>query len=100
MIDQKRQHEEKSEINPVVAAVTGAVIGVGVAVAGAVALTDEKNRKRVKDVLSNVKNQAMGYMDDMQEKAADKKIEVKRKLAEGEKELKKAANTEKATHTN
>jgi hypothetical protein len=67
--------------------VAGAVIG---AVAGAaVVLNDEKNREKVKEALSNVKDQVVGYMEDMQSRTQDKKIEVKEKLAEGEKIIKK-----------
>ena len=39
---------KKKEFNPVVAAVAGVVVGAGVAVAGAVALSDKKNREKVK----------------------------------------------------
>lgn len=62
---QKKQNEKKDGFNPVVAAVTGAVVGAGVAIAGAVALRDEKNREKVKDVLTSAKDRAGDYMEDV-----------------------------------
>jgi gas vesicle protein len=99
--DQQKQSSEKGGIHPAVAAVAGALVGVGVA--GAVALKDEKNRKKVKKVLSHVKDQAMGYMEDMQKQAQDKKGEIEEKLADGKEEVKEVVSTAKDTkvaHTN
>lgn len=79
--NQKKQDKEKGGVNPVVAAVTGAVVGAGVAIAGAIALKDEKNRQKVKDVLTNAKDQAVGYMEDIQKQAQDKKIEIQDKIS-------------------
>lgn len=81
--NQKKQDERKGGLNPVVVAVTGAVVGVGVAVAGAVALKDKKNREKVKQALTSVKNQATGYMEDMQSQAQNKENEIEEKIAEG-----------------
>lgn len=99
MTDKNKQDETKGSVNPVVAAVTGAVVGAGIAVAGAVALKDEKNREKVKEVLSNVKDQAMEYMEGMQKTAEDKKGEIEGKLTKGEEEVKKVVHAAKATHT-
>ena len=85
----------KGGVNPVVAAVTGAVVGAGVAIAGAVALKDEKNRKKVKEVLTNVKDQAVGYMEDMQKQTQDKKSQIEEKLAEGKEKIEKVAKAAK-----
>ncbi len=74
---QKKQDKGKSSVNSVVAGVTGAVIGAGIAVAGAaVVLNDKKNREKVKKVLTNVKKQAISYMEGVQKQAQDKKGEV------------------------
>ena len=43
--NQKKHDHDRGGMNPVVAAVTGAVVGAGV-VAGAVLMKDEKNRFR------------------------------------------------------
>lgn len=75
MKNQKKQDEGNGGVNPVVAAVTGAVVGVGVAVA----MQDKKNREKVKEVLINAKDQAIGYIEDLQSQVQDKKGEVEMK---------------------
>lgn len=69
----KKQNKTKSGFNPVVAAVTGAIVGAGVAIAGAVALKDKKNRKEVEQVFTNLKDQAVGYIEKIQNKVKNKK---------------------------
>lgn len=96
MTDQnyKKQDKGNGGVNPVIAAVTGAIVGAGVAaaVAGTVALKDEKNRERVKEILTNAKDKAIGYVEDMQKQAQDKKVEVEGKLAEDKEKVKKLVN--------
>ncbi|MDP2649518.1 MAG: hypothetical protein Q8P10_01605 [bacterium] len=82
--NKKKQDERQKGFNQAAAVVAGAVVGAGVAVAGMVALKDEKNRKKVKEALTNVKDQAIDYMEDMQKQAQDKKDEIDKKLAQGE----------------
>ena len=48
--------DKRNGINPMVAAVAGAVVGAGVAVAGTLILKDKKNQEKVKKVLKDVKN--------------------------------------------
>ena len=55
-------------INPVVAAVAGAVVGAGVAVAGAIALGDKKNRKKVIGYIGDVRDQVQSKISDAEEK--------------------------------
>lgn len=52
----KKQDERDSGVNQVVAAVTGAIVGAGVAVAATLALKNEKNRDKVKEAFSNAKD--------------------------------------------
>jgi len=54
---QKKQVEEKSGVNPVVAAVAGVVVGAGIAVAGAFA-ADKGNQQKAKEALTNVEDKA------------------------------------------
>lgn len=89
--NKKKQDKRKSGFNPVVAAVTGAVVGVGVAVAGAVALKDKKTREKVKQALTNVKNQATDYMEDKKKQV--KEGEIEKKLVEGKEKVKKIENS-------
>ena len=75
------------------AGVTGAAIGLGVAVAGAVVvLNDKKTREKVKEVFTNVKDQTLGYVENMQKQTEDKKSEVEKKLAQGAGKVKKTAS--------
>lgn len=78
---QKKQDRESGGVNTVAAAVAGAVVGVGVTVAGAIALSNEKNQEKLKGAFTDIKN-----------KIQNKKDEVDVKLAEGKS---KATKTEK-----
>jgi len=66
-------------VNPLVAAVTGVVVGAGMAVAGAVAMSDKKNQATVKNVVKDIKIKADGYVKDVQDKVQNKKSEVEDK---------------------
>lgn len=91
-------NKNQGVINPVAAAVAGAVVGAGVAVAGAVVLSNKKNREKIGKVLNNAKNKAVDYVEGVQKQVEDKKNEVKEKLTKGKekagriiKSIKKAA---------
>ena len=85
--------KEHKGVSPVAAAVAGAVVGAGVAVAGAVALRDEKNQKKVKDMLHKVKDHAEHSLKDAQKAAEEKRGElehhVKKTTEKAAKELDK-----------
>lgn len=93
--NQRKRDKGKGGVNPVVAAGVGAVVGAGVAVAGAVALKDKKNRDKVRKALTNVKDQAVDYVEDMQRKAQDEKGKVEKKLAKGKQRVKKVVKAAK-----
>lgn len=60
----KKQDEIKKGFKALVAVVIGAVVGIGVAVTGVVALlVNKKNRNKVKEVLEKIKNQAREYKE-------------------------------------
>ncbi len=82
---------QKHGMSPVAAAVTGAVVGAGVAVAGAVVLKDKKNREKFQKVFENAKDQAVGYMEDMKDKAQRTQKEVGAKVKSVSKSVKKKA---------
>ncbi len=73
-------NKKQNSVNPVAAAVAGAVVGAGVAIAGAIALKDEKNRKKVQEVLKDAKDQASGHIKTMQGEAKEKTAEIKEKV--------------------
>jgi uncharacterized membrane protein YgaE (UPF0421/DUF939 family) len=72
-----KQVAKKDSVSSAVAGITGAAIGFGIAVAGAaVVLNDKNNRKRVRNLFTNIKNQTMNYMKDVQEKTEKKEKEL------------------------
>ena len=83
------KQKKKGGVNPVFATVTGAVIVAGAAVAGAFALKDKKNRNKVKKVLTNVKDQAVGYMEKIQKEAKKDAGIISKKAAVSKKNIKK-----------
>jgi hypothetical protein len=86
---QKKQNGNKNDFNPVAAAVAGAIIGAGVGAVGAIALSNEKNRNNVKKAFSNAKDQAVGYIEDVQKQVENKKDQAKEKIAESSEKAKK-----------
>ena len=86
MANEQKQNKKMSDLNQVVAGVTGAAIGLGIGVAGTAAiLNNKKNQEKVKKVLNHAKNQVNGYIDDMHEKKLDKKSKVIKKLPKAKK---------------
>jgi hypothetical protein len=92
---QKKLEEVKNGFNQTAAVVTGAVVGAGMAVAGMIAMKDEKNRDKVKEVFTNVKNKAIDYIEDIQKQTQAKKGEVKEKFVEDKVKIEKAAKAVK-----
>jgi len=70
MIDSnnKKQTDIKNGFNAVAVAVTKIIVGAGLAVAGAVTLNNDRNRAKAKEVLTNVKDQAVGRVDKLKGK--------------------------------
>ena len=62
----KKQARKKGKLTRLVTA--GAIIGTGVAVAGAVAMSDKKNQKKVKEMAGNIKNQMESKKDEVEKK--------------------------------
>ena len=65
---QKKQNNKHLSTGSVIAGIAGAVAVTGVAVAATIALKDKKTRDKVKNALSGVKDQAMDYMEDAQDR--------------------------------
>ena len=64
--------KKKSGINPILAAVTGVVVGAGAAVVGVVTLKDNKNLKNVTGVINNLVSKS-GELTGLIKKDAKKK---------------------------
>lgn len=95
MKNQKKQSDKKDGIDQVAAAVTVAVVGAGIAMAGAATLKDKENRDKVKEVLTKVKDYTIGRMEDVQSQAQDKVAEAKNNLDNGLKDVKKVTTSAK-----
>ena len=65
-------------LSPVAAAVAGAVVGAGIAVAG-VALSDKKNREKVKRAALKVKEDVVKYAENVKNQGGIKKLELDKK---------------------
>lgn len=76
-INKKKVEVKKSGVNPVMAAVAGAV-AAGVAVAGAMIMADKKNQKKVKGVVTDIKNKAEHKVNQVEEMVNDGKDKVKK----------------------
>ena len=95
MAEQNKPNKDGVTINPVVAAVTGAIVG-GVAVAGAMALGDDKNRQKIKGAVSDAKDRTKDYVENVKQVAIDKKDELVENMEEAKKEaLEKAEDIKK-----
>ena len=75
----------KNKNKSALAGAAGAAIVAGVAVASAFVLKDKKNREKVKKVLTNAKDQAIDFMDDMQKMTNKKEKKVEENLASSKK---------------
>jgi enamine deaminase RidA (YjgF/YER057c/UK114 family) len=69
--DQKNRVDGKGSMNPIIAAVSGAIVGAGAVVAGVVALNDEKNREKAKHVLHDVKDHSVEAFNNVKKDVKD-----------------------------
>ena len=75
--NQKQRDDQKGGINPVAAAVTGAVVGaVAFGIAGAAVLANDNKRKQVEN-----------FIDEAKDNVADIKANVGEKIAEGQEKV-------------
>lgn len=79
----------KRKISPLAVATTGAVVGAGMAVAGAMALRNKKTRDKVKKFLNKAKNEAGIYIKKVKEVTDTNKEKIEQKIVEGKKKIKK-----------
>jgi len=64
--------------NNVMAAVAGVVVGAGAVLAGAVALADKKNQKKVAEVIAKGQSLARNYAHDVNEKVSTTEAKAKK----------------------
>lgn len=60
--------DKKGGVNPMVASLAGAALGAAVG-AGAIILSDKKNRKKLEEALAGLKKQGFKVLDIVQEEA-------------------------------
>ena len=92
---QQKKHEGKTGFDLAAAAITGAIVGTGVAIAGAIALKDKKTRDKVKLAITGVKNQAVRYAKEMQKELKNEKSPVNKNLSAVSKRVKKIVRSSK-----
>lgn len=73
--------QKKGGMNPMLASLAGAAVGAAVG-AGAIILSDEKNRKKLESALESLKKQGFNVMEIVQREAEN----VKKQIGTGESE--------------
>ncbi len=86
--------ENKKGINPFTSGVAGAVIGAAAA-AAAIALSDEKNRKKAEQVLSDMQKQGNKIFKEITKMALELKDKGEKLLPEVKREPKKKSAKKK-----
>jgi hypothetical protein len=89
MTNVKHPQTEEQRVNPIIAGIAGAAVGVGIAVAATSVMKDEKTRKKVKDALDTVKGHALDYVDSVKTQMAGEKEILEIKAKEARKKVKK-----------
>lgn len=77
----------KKGVSPVTAGVVGAVVGAAVG-ATAVALSDEKNRKKIKNKFNEYKKEGQKVYSDLKDKVAEVSSQAEGKVNKAKKTLK------------
>lgn len=67
----------KAGVSPVMAAVAGVIAGAGVAIAGAVALSDKSNKDKIVGFVKGVQKDAMEKRDELVEKVVEEKENIR-----------------------
>lgn len=90
MTDTKRMKNGKNRngISPVATA-AGVIIGAGLGVAGAVALSNKKNRAKIDKALKGVQKQGSELIDDVKTAMLEKKTEANEIMEDGKEKAKK-----------
>lgn len=76
----KKKVQQATVINPVAAAFTGAIIGAGAVVAGAIVMSDKNNQKKVEKVVNDAKDKIRGYKEGLEERSHEVKEDAKEKI--------------------
>jgi len=94
----KIKQNKKRGVSPVATAVAGMVVGAGIAVAGAIVLSNENNQKKMKGVYNKTKNKIVDYVDNVNAKVNGQKETIKGKIDDNKNKATKTLKT--VTETN
>ena len=86
--------DKKGGVNPMVASLAGAALGAAVG-AGAIILSDKKNRKKLEDALEGLKKQGFNVLEIVQKEAANVSKQLSPAGEEAVKEVKKVTKRKK-----
>jgi len=87
---EENQEKDQTKSSSLANIAKGAMIGAGIAVAGAAVLRNEKNRAKLKTAVENAKNRVNGYLDQVDDEVDDQANELNQKIGEVKKTVKKA----------
>ena len=88
------KNDKKGGVNPMVASLAGAAIGAAVG-AGAVILSDEKNRKKLENALEGLKKQGFDVLEIAKKEASSIRNQLAPAGEEAVKEVKKVTKRKK-----
>lgn len=83
------QNKKKINAKHVMAAVTGAIVGVGIGAAATKTLSDKKTRKKIGDSIGEVRKQMMNVLDIDEKDVSKKKEELKKEIKDKKEDVKK-----------
>ncbi len=82
-------NKKEGGVNPVIASLAGAAVGAAVG-AGAIILSDKKNREKLEKALEGLKKQGFNVLDIVQKEANNVRKQIEPTKDAVEKEVKKA----------
>lgn len=83
-------NKKEGGVNPMIASLAGAAVGAAVG-AGAIILSDKKNREKLEKALEGLKKQGFNVLDIVQREADNVRKQIGEKVNEDKKPAKKAA---------
>lgn len=96
MNTQNNNKKQDSTVSPMTAAITGAVVGAGIAAAGAMALKDDNTREKAKEFINSAKDKASDYMENVQNAVKGEAAEIEKKSADSKSEANTSAKNSKS----
>ena len=83
------ENKKKTNAKHVMAAVTGAIVGIGIGAAATKTLSDKKTRKKMGVSIDGIKRQMMNVLDINEKEIPNKKEELKKEIENKKEDVKK-----------